>query len=268
MSPPRKLRITVLGSGTSVGVPTIGCGCPVCLSDDPRDKRLRPSILVSFEDGEMARNVLIDTTPDLRQQALRAGLRRLDAILFTHAHADHIMGLDDIRPFNYGRNDRIPAYATPESLVKIQRIFPYAFEGEAVHPGGVPRVTGRHLNGDGVDLFGLPFIPVPVMHGPHTIIGFRFGRAAYLTDQSDIPEDSLRLLQDLDVLFLDALRRVPHPMHSTIDQALTWVQRLKPRRAYFTHICHDLPHAATTAALPEHVELAHDDLRIEVAEDD
>ena len=173
-----------------------------------------------------------------------------------------------IRPFNYGRRDRIPVYATSESLKQIQRIFLYAFEGEAAHPGGVPRVVGQPLNGEGVDLFRLRFVPVPVMHGPHSIVGFRFGRAAYLTDQSDIPESSLGLLKDLDVLFLDALRHIPHPMHSTIDQALDWVKRLRPKRAYFTHICHDLPHAETSAALPDNVELAHDGLRIEVAEDE
>ena len=268
MASPRKLRITVLGSGTSVGVPTIGCDCRVCRSDDPRDKRLRPSILVSFADGEAARNVLVDTTPDLRQQALRAALRSLDAIFYTHAHADHIMGLDDVRPFNYGRREWIPVYGTPESLGSIQRIFPYAFEGEAAHPGGVPRLKAHPLNGGGVELFGLPFVPVPVLHGPRTIVGFRFGRAAYLTDHSDIPESSLGLLENLDVLFLDALRRIPHPMHSTLDQALAWVKRLKPKRAYFTHICHDLSHAETSAELPENVALAHDGLRIEVAEDE
>ena len=266
MATQRKLNITVLGSGTSVGVPTIGCECGVCLSDDPHDKRLRPSILVSYEGGGSARNVLIDTTPDLRQQALRAGLQRLDAILYTHTHADHIMGLDDIRPFNYGRRERIPVYATPETLCSIQGTFPYAFEGEAQHPGGVPRVTGHPLNGQGVELFGLPFLPVPILHGPKTIVGFRFGQAAYLTDHNDIPESSLGLLENLDVLFLDALRRVPHPMHSTIDQALDWVKRLRPKHAYFTHICHDLSHAETSKELPDNVQLAHDGLRIEVAE--
>ena len=261
----RSVSISVLGSGTSVGVPTIGCPCAVCHSEDNRDKRLRPSILVTYPDGIQQRNVLIDTTPDLRQQALSAGLTRLDAILYTHAHADHIMGLDDVRPFNYGRRERLPVYGTAETLKSLKRVFSYAFEGTAAHAGGLPRVAANLLDGQPVDLFGLSFLPVPIMHGPKMIVGFRFGRAAYLTDHSDIPRSSLKLLRNLDVLFLDALRREPHPMHSTVDQALAWVEELKPKSAYFTHICHDLPHAETCASLPPNVELAYDGLRIEVS---
>lgn len=260
----RNIRITVLGSGTSVGVPTIGCECRVCQSSDPRDKRLRPSILVSHTSGSETRNVLIDTTPDLRQQALSAGMARLDAIFYTHFHADHVMGLDDIRPFNYGRAERIPLFAMPEVLTDLRRVFPYAFQGKASHAGGRPRVEARELDGAAVDIFGLSFLPVPVTHGRATIMGYRFGDAAYLTDLSDIPDSSLESLQNLDVLFLDCLRREPHPMHSTVEQALGWVERLKPRRAFFTHICHDLPHAETCASLPANVELAYDGLRIEV----
>ncbi len=221
--------------------------------------------MVNYPDGIQQRNVLIDTTPDLRQQALTAGLNRLDAILYTHAHADHIMGLDDVRPFNYGRKDRLPIYATEETLGALKRVFSYAFEGTAAHPGGLPRVEGHPLDGQPVDLFGVPFIPVPVLHGPKMIVGFRFGQAAYLTDHSDIPPSSRKLLRDLDVLFLDALRREPHPMHTTVDQALAWVEELKPKRAYFTHICHDLPHGETCASLPPNVELAYDGLRLQVS---
>ena len=257
-------QITVLGSGTSVGVPTIGCRCAVCRSDDPHDKRLRPSILVTFFEGGRERNVLIDTTPDLRQQALSAGITRLDAVLYTHAHADHIMGLDDLRPFNYGRSERIPIYGMPETLRSLRRVFPYAFEGEALHPGGVPRVAGHELNGAVVDLFGMLFEPIPIRHGPLTVMGYRFGRAAYLTDHSDIPEESLAKLQGLDVLFLDALRHEPHPMHTSVSQAIAWVERLQPKRAFLTHICHDLPHRETNESLPRHIRLAHDGLRIRV----
>ncbi len=259
------IEITVLGSGTSVGVPTVGCSCCVCLSDDPKDKRLRPSILVTVSAGERRRRVLIDTTPDLRGQALNAGLKSLDAILYTHAHADHIMGLDDIRPFNYGRKERIPVYARPDTMKALQRVFPYAFEGEATHPGGVPRVTAHEIDNAAIDLFGVPFQPVPIQHGPREIVGYRFGDAAYLTDHSDIPDSSLPMLRNLDVLFLDALRREPHPMHTTVGRALEWVEELKPNRAFFTHICHDLAHEETNSGLPSHVRLAHDGLQIEVA---
>jgi phosphoribosyl 1,2-cyclic phosphate phosphodiesterase len=258
------ITITVLGSGTSVGVPVIGCDCEVCRSADPRDKRQRPSILVSYPNKGRVRNILIDTTPDFRQQALRAGFRTLDAILYTHAHADHIMGLDDVRPFNYGRPERIPIYASEETLSALQRVFPYAFRDESLHPGGAPRVCGQVLDGQPVSLFGLEFLPVPLLHGPKTVLGFRFGQAAYLTDHSDIPAASVEMLRGLDVLFLDALRREPHPMHSTVDQALAWVDELAPSRAFFTHISCRLPHAETCAQLPPHVELAYDGLRIEV----
>ena len=253
------LRITVLGSGTSVGVPTIGCECRVCQSPDPKDKRLRPSIVVSYD----GRHVLIDTTPDLREQALRAGLRRLDAVLYTHAHADHILGLDDVRPFNYGRPEPIPIYARPEALDTIQRVFRYVFDARD-HCGGVPRIEAFALADSGIELFGLHFHPIPIWHGQRMIVGFRFGRAAYLTDHSDIPPESLALLEDLDVLFLDGLRHTPHPTHSTIQRSLRWVEQLRPARAYFTHICHELSHAETNRTLPPHVQLAYDGLVIAV----
>ena len=268
---PEKLTITVLGSGTSVGVPTIGCPCAVCRSDDPRDKRLRPSVVVGYRSGGAQRNVLIDTTPDLRRQALDSGLKSLDAILYTHDHADHIMGLDDVRPFNYRRRERLPIYAAQETLRSLRRVFPYAFAGESAHPGGVPRLTANAIDGSllssgSIDLFGLQFKPVKVRHGPKNIVGFRFGNAAYITDQTGFPDESLPLLTDLDALFLGALRHVPHPMHSTVEQALGWVARLRPRRAFFTHICHDLGHAETNAGLPPGVALAYDGLRVQVEE--
>ena len=264
MASPGPIRLTVLGSGTSVGVPTIGCGCAVCRSDDPRDRRRRPSLLVSFEGQGSARNVVIDTTPDFRQQALDSGLTTLDAILYTHSHADHIMGLDDIRPFNYGRAERVPVYAQRDTLDDLERVFPYAFLEIETHAGGVPRVAAHEIAAEPLDLFGLRFQPIPIWHGRRQILGFRFGDAAYLTDMSDIPDESLPLLEGLEVVILDALRRQPHPSHSSVEQALGWVEKLAPKRAYFTHICHDLPHAETTAALPGHVDLAYDGLTVEV----
>lgn len=251
------LKITVLGSGTSVGVPTLGCHCAVCTSTDPRDNRLRPSVLVSYQD----RRVLIDTTPDFRAQALRARLDRVDAVLFTHAHFDHIMGLDDVRPFNFHQKGRIPIYAAPETMASIQRVFQYIFDGEKKE-SNVAQLEPRLIEGGPVDLFGLDFLPVPVQHGSQTIYGFRFGAAAYLTDHSAIPDSSLDLLRGLDVLFLDALRYKPHPTHSTVARSLETAERLAPRRAFFTHICHDLAHERAESMLPPHVRLAYDGMEI------
>jgi phosphoribosyl 1,2-cyclic phosphate phosphodiesterase len=256
-----QIHITVLGSGTSSGVPTIGCFCEVCRSSDPRDNRLRPSILVRYG----GRNVLIDTTPDFRAQALRAGIERLDAILYTHSHADHILGLDDVRPFNYRQRAPIPIFAMEETLDAIRRVFCYAF-GDEPTQSSVPKLDLRTLDGAPFDLFGLEFIPVRLCHGKGTVLGFRFGRAAYLTDHSEIPEASRAKLAGLDVLFLDALRHRPHPTHTTVQQALQLVEELRPQRAFFTHMCHDLGHEKTEATLPANVRLAYDGLEIDVAE--
>ena len=253
------LRIVVLGSGTSVGVPMVGCRCRVCTSDDPRDKRMRPSILLQYA----GRNVLIDATPDFRSQALRAGIEHLDASLFTHGHADHLLGLDDVRPINILRKVTIPVYASPESVAAIQRCFSYAFDGEEKESSS-PRLAIHALDGEPFDLFGLQVSPVPVWHGKMPIYGYRFGNAAYLTDLSDIPAASMDKLRGLDVLFLDALRHKPHPTHSTVEHALCYVEQLSPARAYFTHMCHDLSHAETESALPPHVRLAYDTLEITV----
>lgn len=250
------LTIKVLGSGTSVGIPTIGCDCAVCQSDDPRDNRLRPSVLLEFS----GKSVLIDTTPDLRLQALRARMRKLDAILYTHAHADHIMGLDDVRPFNFHRKEPIPVYGSEETIAALERVFPYAFDPSPKESSS-PKLRMFPLNGT-VDLFGLEFLPVRLQHGSGTVYGFRFGAAAYLTDHSEIPAESLARLHGLDVLFLDALRLKPHPTHTTVDRALRYVEELAPRRAFFTHMCHDISHARLEARLPAHVRLAYDGLEI------
>jgi phosphoribosyl 1,2-cyclic phosphate phosphodiesterase len=254
------LKITVLGSGTSAGVPTIGCHCDVCTSTDPRDNRLRPSILIGYE----GRNVLVDTTPDFRTQPLRAKIERVDAILFTHAHADHLMGLDDVRPFNFRQKGRIPIYAAPPAMEAIRRSFQYVFQ-EVERTTNVPKLDTHLIDGAPFNLFGLDFSPVPVMHGAEAIHGFRFGSAAYLTDHSEIPESSYELLQGLDVLFLDALRYKPHPTHSTVERSIKTVERLAPRRAYFTHICHDLGHERAESMLPPNIRLAYDGLEIEVS---
>lgn len=255
-----ELTITVLGSGTSVGVPTVGCLCKVCRSEDPRDKRLRPSVLVSY----CGRNVLIDTTPDFRYQALRAGIHRIDAVLYTHSHADHIMGLDDLRPFNFMQRETIPIYASATHLEYLKRVFPYIFD-DGPSESSRPRITAHLFDtGAPISLFGLDFQPLRLAHGKGLSFGFRFGSAAYLTDHSDIPEESAAQLEGLDVLFLDALRHNPHPTHTTVTQALQWVDRLRPRRAFFTHISHDLSHARTEEQLPDHVRLSYDTLRVTV----
>jgi phosphoribosyl 1,2-cyclic phosphate phosphodiesterase len=256
---PEPFKITVLGSGTSVGIPTIGCHCAVCRSDDPRDQRLRPSIYVQY--GE--HGVLIDTTPDFRQQALRAQIPRVDAILFTHSHADHIMGLDDVRPFNFKQGGEIPIYGAEEHLENICRCFRYIFDPNKTESSR-PRLTPHVFNGGSIDLFGVPFLPIRLCHGTGTVYGFRFAGAAYLTDHSDIPEESMEQLCGLDVLFLDALRHRPHPTHSTVERSLQSVEKLAPRRAFFTHICHDLAHESTEAKLPANVRLAYDGLEIEL----
>jgi len=253
-----KATLTVLGSGTSMGVPTIGCDCTVCHSSDPHDRRTRPSILVEY-DGKA---VLIDTTPDFREQALRENIRHLDAVLYTHTHADHILGIDDLRPLSFHHKPaRLPLYAHPEAAQFIRNMFRYIFDADYKF-GGLPRVEMHTIEGP-LELFGARFEPVVLIHGDSEIYGFRFGSAAYLTDHSAIPENTLDKLEGLDVLFLDALRYKPHPTHSTVSDSLNTVERLKPQRAFFTHICHDLPHVQTNASLPPNVKLAYDGMKLE-----
>lgn len=253
-----KATLTVLGSGTSMGVPTIGCDCAVCHSIDPRDRRTRPSVLIEYA----GRSVLIDTTPDFREQAIRENIRRLDAVLYTHAHADHILGIDDLRPLSFlHKPNRLPLYAHPAAAQFIRNMFRYIFDANYKF-GGLPQLEMRSLEGT-LELFGARFEPIILIHGDAEIYGFRFGAAAYLTDHSEIPQASLARLADLDVLFLDALRYKPHPTHSTVADSLRTVELLKPRRAFFTHICHDLPHERTNASLPENVRLCYDSMKLE-----
>jgi phosphoribosyl 1,2-cyclic phosphate phosphodiesterase len=256
----RPARVTFLGTGTSHGVPMIGCACPVCQSADPRDRRLRPSIYIDVDGGPA---LLVDTATDLRQQALTHRLTRLDALIFTHSHADHVMGLDEVRRFNVLMGGALPVYADAATAAELRRVFAYAFAPPKATGGGVPQLALSLIDGP-FDAAGVTVIPVPLLHGRQPILGFRFGRFAYLTDCSSIPESSFALLHGLDVLVIDALRHRPHPTHFTVAEASAAARRIGARQTYFTHICHDLPHAETASALPAGMTLAHDGLVLEI----
>ena len=247
----------MLGTGTSVGVPRIACDCAVCSSDDPRNHRLRCSLLI--EDAGAA--ILVDTPPDLRTQVLRHGLRQLDAVLFTHAHADHLHGLDDVRCFSISRGAPLPCYADQSTIERIRHVFDYAFHTH--HASSVPQLELHTIDGP-FSLLGLAVEPVPVLHGRLPVLAFRVGGFAYVTDCSSSPPASMRALRGLDVLVLDALRHREHPTHFNVTQALEVAAELTPGRTYLTHIAHDLDHATTNAALPDRVELAYDGLGLEI----
>lgn len=248
-----------------MGVPTLGCGCAVCTSPDPRDRRLRPSILVSWREGDKDRVVVVDTGPDFREQALRSGLKRVDAVFYTHGHADHIMGLDDLRPLSFTvfrEGGNIPLYASDPTADVLRRMYDYTFSPDATYANRA-RVSIEPL-GDRAAVHGVEFIRVPVLHGAMEIAGFRFGRTAYLTDVSAIPESSFPLLKGLDTVILSALRHKPHPNHATVDQAVDWAHRIGARQTWFTHIAHELGHAETDRSLPAGVALAYDGLTFPV----
>jgi phosphoribosyl 1,2-cyclic phosphate phosphodiesterase len=235
--------LTFLGTGTSMGVPTLGCDCAVCLSaasptGDPHNRRTRPSVLLSWQ----GHNVVIDTGADFHVQAVREGISRLDAVLYTHGHADHVLGMDDLRPLSFHNPDGLPLYADEHTALTLERIFDYTFDrGARSRYSTIARVVLNRIStdpGTAIDLFGAKFQRIPVTHGHQTITGYRFGSAAYLTDLSELPAESLPLLADLDVLILDALRHEPHPTHSHLANSIAIVERLAPRRAFFTHISH------------------------------
>lgn len=253
------VRVTFLGTGTSHGVPMIGCRCDTCLSTDPKDKRWRPSLHLQLEGGV---SVLVDASPDLRAQALTFNVTRVDAILFTHSHADHVFGLDEIRRYNDLQKQVVPCYGDERTLAEIRHTFAYAF-GPLRAMGGVPRLELLPIRGP-FCIARSEFVPVPVIHGSETILGFRIGEFAYLTDCSAIPETSWPLLDGVRLLAIDALRHRPHPTHFSVGEALAVIERLRPERAWFTHICHDLPHAATSATLPPGVEMAYDGLTLDI----
>lgn len=253
------MKLTFLGTGTSTGVPSIGCECETCLSEDPRDKRLRVSVII--EHG--GRTILIDTSADFRQQALRFGLKRLDAVLITHCHADHIFGLDDIRPLNF-RFGALGIYANERAWVDIKRIFKYIFE-PSHFGGGLPQVIPHVVTPEAPFCVGSELVvtPLEVIHGRLPVMAYRLNDFAYLTDLSEIPDATAAALQDLDVLVLDCLRFKEHPTHLWVDKALEYVEQLKPRRTFFTHIAHDILHARDITKLPPGVTFAYDGLVVE-----
>ncbi len=252
------MKLTFLGTGTSTGVPSIGCECETCVSDDPRDKRLRVSVLIEHA----GQSVLVDTSSDFRQQALRFGLKHLDAALITHCHADHIFGLDDIRPLNF-RYGPLGLYANDRAWVDIKRIFKYIFE-PSHFGGGLPQVIPHTVFHGASFCLGndLLITPLEVIHGRLPVMAYRFNDFAYLTDLSEIPAATAEALSNLDVLVLDCLRFTPHPTHLWLDKAIEFIERLRPRRTFLTHIAHDVMHERDSAKLPARVEWAYDGLQV------
>ena len=246
-----------------MAVPTLGCGCAVCasaLEPGSPNRRTRTSVLVAYG----GHNVVIDTGQDFHLQAVRENLRSVDAVLYTHGHADHVLGMDDLRPLSFAHPGGLPLYADDATADILERIFAYTFSPTDRYPTSA-RVTLHRLPAEAgveIHLFGATFVRVPVTHGRETIAGYRFGDAAYLTDMSDIPEQSYALLKDLDILVLDALRHEPHPSHSHLAKSIELVEKIAPRRAFFTHISHGLDHESTNASLPANIRLAHDGLKL------
>jgi phosphoribosyl 1,2-cyclic phosphate phosphodiesterase len=254
--------VTVLGSGTSQGVPMIGCTCPVCLSPDPHDKRTRSSI---FVDAPTAK-ILVDTTPDLRQQSLREGLDHLDAVIVTHPHADHILGFDDLRRFCDLRGGPLPLYGSASTLQAVERIFHYAFNPRKLVPGYVHVIP--HVVEDTFALGGIDITPLPVPHGAVATTGFLFSRGgrkllAYLSDCSDVPPAIRALIVDVEVLIIDGLREAPHPTHLTIAGAIEVAQSVRAGRSYLTHQTHERTHADRRSRLPAGVDVAYDGMKLE-----
>jgi phosphoribosyl 1,2-cyclic phosphate phosphodiesterase len=258
---PQPRTFTFLGTGTSVGVPMLGCDCEVCRSTDPRNHRYRCSVLLGTPQG----NLLIDTPPELRLQLLRENVRLVHAVLFTHYHADHLFGLDDVRPFPRLLGRPLPLYCTDEVEQKVREAFAYVFapEAERLPLGAIPKLEFCRIGREPFTALGERVTPIPLLHAHFNVLGFRVGDVAYCTDVSSIPDDSWPLLAGLRVLVLDALRPRPHPAHFGLDEALAVIARVKPERAYLTHMSHELEHEATNRRLPPGVELAYDGLRFE-----
>ncbi len=253
------MKITFLGTGTSHGVPVIACHCSVCQSKDPKNHRTRPSIVITLDD----KNILVDTSPELRLQVIRCGIEDIDAILFTHDHADHLHGLDDVRAFSAIQGFSIPCYGSPATLDRIRTVFNYAFQLQHLG-GGIPQLELVTIDGP-FQLFSVEIVPIDLLHGNTQVLGFRIGNFAYVTDCNLIPPSSMDLLRALDLLVLDALRwQPPHPTHFIIPESLEIVEQLRSKQTYFTHMTHDVEHHSTNARLPKNVQLAYDGLVVDV----
>lgn len=261
------MRITILGSGTSTGVPLIACTCPICLSNDPHNKRYRSSVLVEMEDST---SIVIDTTPDFRTQALRAKITKVDAVLYSHAHADHILGMDDLRAFNFVTQQPIPIYASAESCDDIRKIFAYAFEELINYQGGTPPklILNTVEPNKPIRIKGHTIIPLLVFHGTLQVLGFRINNFAYITDCSHIPDETMSKLHNLDCLVLDGLRERPHNTHFTLFQAVEIMKLVTPKKGYITHISHEIDHDEGNKLIhnltAQNVELAFDELIIDI----
>jgi phosphoribosyl 1,2-cyclic phosphate phosphodiesterase len=253
-------QFILLGTGTSVGVPMIGCACDVCRSPNPKNQRTRSSAIVGLPQG----NLLIDAAPDLRMQLLREQIGVAHAVLFTHEHADHIYGLDDVRLFPFHLGGAVPLYCEPLVEDRIRRSFDYAFKtGPVTHPGAVPRLEPRRIGLEEFDVLGASIRPLRLQHGPnYEVLGFRIGNIAYCTDTNFVPDASYDVLEGCEVLILDTLRLTPHPTHYHLEAALKVIERVAPRQAYLTHVSHELEYEVTNARLPAGVELAYDGLVI------
>ncbi len=253
-------QLVFLGTGTSVGVPAIGCGCFTCTSTDPRNQRLRCGLALGLPQG----NLLIDTPPDLRSQLLREKIGLVHAVLYTHEHADHIFGLDDLRLMQFYIGGPVPLYCEEQVENRIRKSFDYAFrDASSLHRGAVPQLLMQRIDLEPFTILGAPVMPVRLLHGSHCqVLGFRFGNVAYCTDTNAIPPESMEKLRGLDVLILDCLRREPHSTHFSLGEALSVAEDLAPRRTLLTHISHDLEHAEVRATLPPNVELAYDGLTV------
>jgi phosphoribosyl 1,2-cyclic phosphate phosphodiesterase len=256
------IELLFLGSGTSAGIPMIGCHCDVCTSADPKDKRSRPSVVISSGDVR----VLVDTGPELRLQCVANGIDMVDAVVITHGHADHIMGLDDVRRFNALRQGPLDVWVEKLAFETVSRCFGYAFREPAADQKVFrPHLVHREITGE-FSIGPMTWRPIRLFHGKLPVLGFRVGKLAYCTDVNLIPEESFELLNDLDLLVLDALQRTPHSTHFSLDEAMAVVERVKPKQARFTHIAHSMGHASTNATLPPHAQLAFDGERISVGE--